>query len=144
VAEVSKLQAKAPMFQPMLSPSTVAMLMPDVPERTPLRTPLRTKLCSKAESFAPPIAQVLEGPLPFVPMAAVEESWQKWHLQHSAYHNQAEYYPEQDFDLSYDSINDFSQEQCINDFLNDCSDMYGNVSEPCSDYSEWGRQYATL
>jgi len=70
LSEVSELKATAPLFCPLLSPSTAALLMPDVAQRTPLRTKLR----AKAELYVP---------APFVPMAAVNEPWQNWHMQNS-------------------------------------------------------------
>jgi len=72
LSEVSELKATAPMFCPLLSPSTADLLMPDVAQRTPVRTKLR----AKAELYVP---------APFVPMAAMNEPWQNWHLQNSSY-----------------------------------------------------------
>jgi len=72
LSEVSELKATAPMFCPLLSPSTAALLMPDVAQRTPLRTKLR----AKADLYVP---------APFVPMAAVNDAWQNWHMENSSY-----------------------------------------------------------
>jgi len=49
LAERNRLKANAPMFTPVLAPSTAAMLMPEPVQRTPLRTALR----AKADMFMP-------------------------------------------------------------------------------------------
>jgi len=56
-SEVSTLTSKAPRFQPMLSPETVNMIMPDSSTSRP-----RTKLRAKANAYVPAAA--------FVPLAA--------------------------------------------------------------------------
>jgi hypothetical protein len=112
LATRNTLKANSPMFCPVLSPGTASLLMPDVAQRTPLRTKLR----SKADVYVPGA-----GPLPFMPMAAVNESWQKWHTQNSmyeyyaepdgSYDASAEYYEEQDCTSSYENAADFYPEQ---------------------------------
>lgn len=116
LATRNTLKANSPMFCPVLSPGTASLLMPDVTQRTPLRTKLR----SKADVYVPGA-----GPLPFVPMAAVNESWQKWRTQNpmyeyyaeadGSYDASAEYYEEQDCTSSYENAADFYSEQarCI-------------------------------
>lgn len=117
LAERNHLKADAPMFRPSLSPSAAATLMPEPVQRTPLRTPLRTKLCSKADLFqpsaSPDAATAAPGALPFVPMAAVKESWQKWNMRESMYSEHSNgispydantgYYDENDGISSYDT-----------------------------------------
>jgi len=90
LAEVSALKATSPMFCPMLSPGTASLLMPDVAQQTPLRTKLR----AKANLYVP---GGIGAPLPFVPMAAVEESWQNWYAQNEySAEDEYKYYAEQD------------------------------------------------
>jgi len=88
LTDVSQLKASAPLFTPKLSPETAAML-PAVPQAT-TRTPLRTSLRSlkTADAYVPSASA-----LPFVPMAAVENAWENWHMQNStsSYDCQAEY-----------------------------------------------------
>jgi len=96
LATRNTLKANSPMFTPVLAPGAASLLMPGVAQRTPLRTKLR----SKADVYVPGA-----GPLPFMPMAAVNESWQKWHTQNSMY----EYYAEPDG--SYDASAEYYEEQ---------------------------------
>lgn len=114
LSEVSHLNAKSPMFCPMLSPSTVKMLMPDV--RKPPSQPARTKLRAKADVYvpggtaAPMAAGNNAAAKPFVPMAPVNESWQTWHMKDSSFDVQNEkYYSEQDTfkDMAVNDISDW-------------------------------------
>jgi len=112
LATRNKLKADSPMFCPVLSHETASLIMPDVAERTPLRTKLR----SKANSYVPSA-----GSLPFMPMAAVNESWQSWQTQNSMCEYYAEsdgshdagpeYYEDRDCTSSYESAADFYAEQ---------------------------------
>lgn len=109
LAERNQLKASSPMFQPMLSPGTASALMQ--------RTPLRTKLQSKAGVFVPGAATA-GAALPYVPMAAVNESWQKWHMRNSMHGDGSEYYGQDDYEYyseqegvsSYESMTDFYSE----------------------------------
>lgn len=83
--EVSQLKADSPMFCPLLTPSTAAMLLPPADLQ---RTSLRTKLSSKCNAFMPSAAAATtgsDGTQAFVPMPAVDESWQSWQTCNSLY-----------------------------------------------------------
>jgi len=126
VVERNELKANAPMFNPMLTPSTAALLMPDVAQAAQ-RTPLRTKLCSKASVYTPQAAQ---GPLPFVPMAAVEESWQKWYAKSSMYGGHADYYSEQDGATSYDANAEYYSEHDLISSYDGAANFYEEQEWP--------------
>jgi len=83
LTDVSHLKSDAPLFVPKLS-SELATMLPDISSTQ--RTPLRTGLRSKAELYVPSSSA-----LPFVPMSAVEDAWENWHLQNSPYGCNAEY-----------------------------------------------------
>jgi len=95
--EKAVLKASSPLFIPTLTPAVAAGLKP-LPDKAQ-RTPLRTKLCAKAGLYVPSAANANFQALPFVPMAAVEESWQNWHMQNSSYRRHAE--------LANDSVTDW-------------------------------------
>jgi len=125
--EVSELKASSPMFRPMFSGSDAANLpLPNDAQRTPLRT----KLSSKANLYQPSTQSPGQGQCqyPFVPMSAVNESWQKWHMRNSLYAGQADFYSEQD---SYDnSAEYYSDHDCISkDYSETWQDSYDTTPE---------------
>lgn len=78
LTDVSTLKASAPLFTPKLSAETAAMLpaVPQPTQGTPLKTSLRS--LKTAAAYVPSPTS-----LPFVPMSAVENAWENWHMQNS-------------------------------------------------------------